>query len=132
MAVCSRNAVTPVRLKRRAEFLAVQKGDRVKGPLFLLETLRQGDPNAAPRVGFTVTRKQGNAVERNRIRRRLREAVRLVGAKMMLSGCDYVFIGRRDILSASFSRLTSTMKDRIQRANRMAVPERRDQRLKDC
>jgi ribonuclease P protein component len=106
------------RLKRRADFLAVQKGERRKGPLFLLEVLDKrngtGDEAGLPRVGFTVTKRQGNAVERNRIRRRLREAVRLAGQTAMQPGHDYVLVGRRDALHASFSRLTSALKDRIE------------------
>lgn len=103
-----------VRLKRRADFLAVQKGERRKGPLFLLEVRRRDDDDPTVRVGFTVTRRQGNAVERNRIRRRLREAMRLEGEHHVQPGCDYVLVGRRDVLDASFSRLTSTIKDRIE------------------
>lgn len=103
-----------VRLKRRADFLAVQKGERRKGPLFLLEVRRRGDDDPTVRVGFTVTRRQGNAVERNRIRRRLREAMRLEGERHVRPGHDYVLVGRRDVLDASFSRLTSTIKDRIE------------------
>ncbi|WP_099865735.1 ribonuclease P protein component [Pararhizobium haloflavum] len=110
------------RLKRRPDFLAVQKGERRKGPFFLLEVLqRQAPADTTPaRVGFTVTRRQGNAVERNRMRRRLREAVRVSAEPCLKAGHDYVLVARRDTLRASFSRLTSSLKARIegQRANR--------------
>jgi len=61
-----------------------------------------------PRYGFTVTRKVGNAVVRNRIRRRLREAVRLVddGA----AGTDYVLVGRRAALTLHFDRLLADLR----------------------
>jgi ribonuclease P protein component len=57
------------------------------------------------RVGFTVSKKVGNAVERNRVRRRLREVVRLSQAAPMQAGHDYVLIGRRAALRMPFERL---------------------------
>ena len=93
------------RLKKRAEFLAVAGGPRASRRGFLLQKRDRedaaGDP---PRFGFTVTKKMGNSPERNRIRRRLREAVRLEAAKAQ-SGADYVLIGRRAALSQPFDAL---------------------------
>ena len=57
------------------------------------------------RVGFTVSKKVGNAVERNRVRRRLREMVRLAPPSGMQPGYDYVLIGRRRALDLPFRRL---------------------------
>ncbi|WP_079920767.1 ribonuclease P protein component [Martelella mediterranea] len=101
------------RLKTRPQFLAVQKGERRKGPLFLLEVLDRREPQSEPRVGFTVTKRQGNAVARNRIRRRLKEAVRLKAAFAMQPGCDYVIVGRSEVLDAPFARLVDTLESRI-------------------
>jgi ribonuclease P protein component len=56
-------------------------------------------------VGFTVSKKVGNAVERNRVRRRLREIVRLSDTEGLRAGNDYVLIGRRPALDLSFGRL---------------------------
>jgi ribonuclease P protein component len=67
-----------------------------------------GDERPA-RFGFTVTKKIGNAVVRNRIRRRLREAVRLGGAKEAVPGTDYVLIGRRAALTLPFARLVADL-----------------------
>jgi ribonuclease P protein component len=105
------------RLRSRSDFLACQKGEKRRGSLFLLEVLDRKLPEEQPRAGFTVTKKHGNAVERNRIRRRLREAVRLEGYKPMRPGHDYVLVARREVLSASFSRLTSAIKERIEGAS---------------
>lgn len=99
-------------LRKRSEFLAVQRGKRCRGPFFLLETRARGD-NDPPRVGFTVTGKQGNAVERNRIRRRLREAIRSGPARDMMTGNDYVIVGRREVLTVPFDRLKSELSRRI-------------------
>ena len=63
------------RLRQRADFLAVADGARVNGPAFIVQGRRRDDSGPV-RVGFTVTKKNGNAVERNRVRRRLREVVR--------------------------------------------------------
>lgn len=68
-----------------------------------------GAANGA-RFGFTVTKKTGNAVERNRIRRRLREVVRLSAADVAAEGIDYVLIGRRSALTLPFSRLVDDLR----------------------
>lgn len=78
----------------------------------MLEVLDRGD-DQAPRVGFTVTKKSGNAVRRNRIRRRLKEAVRCHAAGDMAAGNDYVIVGRSEILSAPFGQLTAELTRRI-------------------
>jgi ribonuclease P protein component len=102
----------PQRLRKRAEFLAVRRGETRRGRLFLLEVLDRGEAGAA-RVGFTVTKKAGNAVQRNRIRRRLKEAVRLHAADDMGPGNDYVIVGRSEILSAPFGQLAAELTRRI-------------------
>jgi ribonuclease P protein component len=102
----------PGRLTKRAEFLAAQRGVKRRGRLFLLELLERGD-DGPPRFGITVTRKAGNAVERNRIRRRLREAVRVHAGDDMAPGTDYVIVGRRDILDAPFGALKDELSRRI-------------------
>ncbi|GEO83593.1 ribonuclease P protein component [Ciceribacter naphthalenivorans] len=101
------------RLKSRPQFLAVRAGEKRRGSLFLLEVLDRKAPETEPRVGFTVTKKHGNAVERNRMRRRLKEAVRLNAAFAMQPGHDYVIVARRDVLDAPFARLAAQLADRI-------------------
>ena len=101
------------RLKSRPQFLFVREGEKRKGPLFLLEVRDRQMPDEAPRVGFTVTKKTGNAVIRNRVRRRLKEAVRLFAAGDMAKGSDYVIVGREDALSAPFGQLAAEMRRRI-------------------
>ncbi|MDR7033359.1 ribonuclease P protein component [Mesorhizobium sp. BE184] len=102
----------PGRLLKRAEFLAVRRGEKRRGRLFLVEVLNRGDGNA-PRVGFTVTKKVGNAVVRNRVRRRLKEAVRTHAAHDMATGNDYVIVGRDDVLSIPFDQLKAELSRRI-------------------
>ncbi len=112
-----------LRLRKRAEFLAVRNGEKRRGPIFLLEVRARSEEESAhlkigdaPRAGFTVTKKQGNAVERNRMRRRLKEAVRLSARFAMQPGHDYVVVARRDVLTASFASLSAELNGRI--ANR--------------
>jgi ribonuclease P protein component len=101
-----------LRLRKRVEFIAVRRGEKRRGRLFLLEVLDRND-KAAPRVGYTVTKKVGNAVVRNRVRRRLREAVRIHAAGEMSPGHDYVIVGREEVLAAPFDRLGAELTRRI-------------------
>ncbi|WP_422373521.1 ribonuclease P protein component [Hoeflea sp.] len=115
----------PGRLKNRPDFLAVQKGNRLRGPYFLLETLDRGIAAEAPRIGYTVTRKQGNAVERNRMRRRLREAVRHLAGVPFKPGHDYVIVARRDTLAAPFDRLVQALRERVHDSTKPPRPGQR-------
>jgi len=76
----------------------------------VLQALRSADSDQPPRFGFTVTKKIGNAVVRNRIRRRLKEAVRLSAQNLAAPGTDYVLIGRRAALSLPFDRLITDLR----------------------
>ncbi|SMF41226.1 ribonuclease P protein component [Neorhizobium sp. CSC1952] len=102
------------RLKSRPQFLAVREGESRRGRTFLLEVLDRAAPDEPPRVGFTVTKKQGNAVERNRMRRRLKEAVRQSAGFAMKNGHDYVIVARREVLTAPFADMTAQLIDRIE------------------
>ena len=102
------------RLRQRADFLAAARGAKVAMTAFVLQARNRGDDGAA-RVGFTVSRKVGTAVERNRVRRRLREVVRLSAADRLRSGHDYVLIGRRAALSLPFERLSEDLNKALRR-----------------
>jgi ribonuclease P protein component len=92
------------RLKRRSDFRAAASGVRAAGRAFVLQARSRGDDGAV-RVGFTVSGQVGTAVERNRVRRRLREMVRLSAAAGLRPGLDYVLIGRRAALAVPFGDL---------------------------
>lgn len=105
-AVHERVGRGPPRLKKRAQFRDVAKGARFHGRSFSLQAARRTAEIAeGPRVGFTVTRKAGTAVERNRMRRRLKEALRLAPDLCTAPDHDYVLIIRREALSTPFAEL---------------------------
>ena len=104
------------RLKRRADFLAAATGSKAPAGPFVLQARARGDQGPT-RVGFTVTKKTGNAVERNRIRRQLRELVRL-SASPMRAGHDYVLIGRRGALNAPFEKMTDDFTRALKRLHK--------------
>ncbi len=146
------SAHTPLsahRLRRRSEFLlAAKSGLRASGRLFTIQMVDQEqmvrpasmEPlavDAPPRFGLTVTKKVANAVGRNRIRRRLREALRAGGALTDFggpgglgarAGQDYVFIARREALNAPFADILSQMAEGFARLqDRKAARGRRNQ-----
>ena len=92
------------RLRQRADFLAAATGARAPVSGFVLQALDRREDGPV-RVGFTVSKKVGNAAERNRVRRRLREMVRLAPPARLRPGHDYVLIGRRAALELPFERL---------------------------
>jgi ribonuclease P protein component len=100
------------RLRRRAEFVAVAAtGRRFVTPAFVLQLGRR--PDATPGeigLGFTASRRIGKAVERNRARRRLREAARLLLPGPARPGYNYVIVARPAVLTWPFARLSSELR----------------------
>ena len=105
------------RLRQRADFLAAATGIKIPAAAFVLQAKRRADQGPA-RFGFTVSKKVGNAVERNRVRRRLREIVRLNAAARIQPGHDYVLVGRRAALALPFERIKQDFDGAIRRAHR--------------
>lgn len=104
------------RLRQRADFLAAASGARTTAAAFVLQTRNRKDSGPA-RVGFTVSKKVGNAVERNRVRRRLRELVRLAGTDRIRTGHDYVLVGRRAALNVPFVRIAEDFVGALRRVH---------------
>ena len=103
----------PARLKVRPDFIRVSGGGKGAQPLPVPPSAyRRGDedaPVAGSRVGLTVTKKVGNAVERNRVKRRFREALR-APALPVRPDHDYVIVARREALSAPFASLVGELR----------------------
>lgn len=132
-------------LKKRQEFLRLRGGARWANDAFVIETkprqapqsaqpaviasagaatvdqagkamqTARGQEDNAPRWGFTITKRIGNAVTRNLIRRRLKDAVRRLADGLAKPGYDYVIIARHGIVSREFDQLTRDLKRALER-----------------
>ena len=89
-------APAPGRLTRREDFLRAGSGRRAAFPGFVLQGWNRRDDDPEIRAGFTCSKKVGNAVARNRAKRRLRGEARLDLPRLGRPGWDYVLIGRKD------------------------------------
>ncbi len=116
------NASIPelLRLKERKDFLAAAKGRKAgSGTLFLQGRRRRAhesgsaDPSSI-RVGFTCSKRVGNAVARNRARRRLKAAAAEIAPAFAVTGCDYVLIGRPHTIDCPYDRLQADMRRAFQ------------------
>src|ERR1700710_1205179 len=108
------------RLRQREDFLAVANGARANAAAFVLQG-RARDDDGPVRIGFTVTKKNGNAPERNRIRRRLRELVKRLDVISMRPHHDYVLVGRRAALSRDFATMLDDLRQALLRLDRQGA-----------
>ncbi len=111
-------------LTRRRDFIAASRALRQNAPGFILQArARDEDADAPHRVGFTCSKKVGNAVARNRAKRRLREAARMVLPGQARAGWDYVLIGRAEATAARpFPALLADLEAALARAHRSRPP----------
>ena len=113
------------RLRQRADFLAVANGARANSAGFVLQGRRRDDDGPI-RVGFTVTKKNGTATERNRIRRRLRELVKRLDVISMRPHSDYVLVGRRTALNRDFATMLDDLRSALDRLERQPKAATKD------
>lgn len=110
-------------LKKRADYLRVRGGVRWSCASFTLEgkprfkAPENNEGNGAPRFGFTVTKKLGGAVVRNRIRRRLKAAVVELAHGHAFPGFDYVLVARQAALDRPFDALKKELEDALHRVH---------------
>lgn len=96
-------------IQKRSDFLAANRGKRYATPGFVLLVFDRRDNNAAKRLGITITKKVGNAVIRNRMRRRFRALAMEMLADLGKAGADHILIGRDGGIERDFGQLRDDM-----------------------
>jgi ribonuclease P protein component len=114
------------RLKKRADFLACAQAPSCARGAVVVQARPRGDEQPLVRAGFTATKRIGGAVQRNRAKRRMREAARLLLPELARPGFDYVFIARGGVTTRPWARLLDDMKSALIR-----LAAERDGRTRD-
>lgn len=96
-------------IKKRSDFLAANRGKRYATPGFVLLVRDRQDDSPAIRLGITITKKVGNAVIRNRMRRRFRALAQEMLADKGMAGADHILIGRDSGIERDFDTLRADM-----------------------
>ncbi|MEY4984018.1 MAG: ribonuclease protein component [Pseudomonadota bacterium] len=108
-----------VTIQKRADFLKAASARRQGTGGFLLQARRRDDGTDTRRVGFTASKKIGNAVQRNRAKRRLRAMARAVLATGGLAGWDYVLVARPDAtVTRDYALLLADLRDALASVHR--------------
>ncbi|WP_308518020.1 ribonuclease P protein component [Sphingomonas flavescens] len=102
-------------MRKRADFLAANGGLRTTTPGFILLIRDRKDADTSMRVGFTVTKKIGGAVIRNRMKRRFRALAREIVPTKGLAGADHIMIGRAKGVERDFGLLRSELASALDR-----------------
>jgi ribonuclease P protein component len=100
-------------LRKRPDFLAAAKAFTCARGAVAAQARGRGDGARTVRIGYTATRRIGGAVVRNRAKRRLREAARILAPLHAKAGCDYVFIARGGTPNRPWARLLDDMKSAL-------------------
>ncbi|HEX5538050.1 MAG TPA: ribonuclease P protein component [Sphingobium sp.] len=105
-------------IRKRADFLACNKGRRQPMPGFVLLVRSRDDGDPAIRLGITVTKKIGGAVVRNRMKRRFRALGRQVLAQAGIAGADHVLIGREGGVERDYALLATELEKALRKVKR--------------
>jgi ribonuclease P protein component len=96
-------------IKKRSDFLAANRGKRYATPGFVLLVRDRQDDSPAIRLGITITKKVGNAIIRNRMRRRFRALAQEMLDDKGKAGADHILIGRDSGIERDFDALRADM-----------------------
>lgn len=105
--------ITLERLKKRPDFLACAQAPSCARGAVVVQSRARNDGSDLVRAGFTATKRIGGAVERNRAKRRMREAARLLMPDLAAPGRDYVFIARGGVTTRPWARLLDDVKSAL-------------------
>src|ERR1700740_1499261 len=114
------------RLKKRADFLACAQAPSCARGAVVVQARPRGDQRGLVRAGFTATKRIGGAVQRNRAKRRMREAARLLLPDLVRPGVDYVFIARGGVTTRPWVRLLDDVKSALLRPRADRAARARD------
>lgn len=120
--------MAPPTIKKRREFLWVRNGRRHSAAAFVLEARARHDvagADAPARFGYTVSKKVGGAVVRNRVRRRLRALTSALTPEQTLPGFDYVLIARSAAVERDFAALKNDLDVALARVHQPSGQKRR-------
>ena len=107
------------RITKRSDFIQASHAKRLGVKGFLLQARNRNDDNQTIRVGFTCSKKVGNAVARNRAKRRLREITNLILISSAKKGWDYVLIGKKEVTaSRDFIKLKNDLTYALQKIHK--------------
>ncbi|WP_146591839.1 ribonuclease P protein component [Puniceibacterium confluentis] len=120
VSLCPAPSAPPIeRLRKRADFLNAARAGRQGTASMMVQARNRADDSARVRVGFTCSKKVGNSVARNRAKRRLREAARLVLPDLARPGWDYVLIGRFEATARRpFPALQQDLRDALRKLHK--------------
>ncbi len=119
----SQEVVRLIPIRRRADFLAANRSKRVPMPGFVLLVRAREDADAAMRLGITVTKKIGNAVVRNRMKRRFRALGRELLPTLGVTGADHVLIGRESGVERDYGQLRDELVKALGKMAKLTFPE---------
>jgi ribonuclease P protein component len=114
----SQEAIRLTKISARKDFLAANSAKRAANGGFVLLVRDRGDADSTMRLGITVTKKIGNAVIRNRMKRRLRALAREILPTSGISGADHVMIGRASGVERDFALLRQDLTKALEKVSR--------------
>ena len=107
------------RITKRSDFIQASHAKRLGVKGFLLQARNRNDDDQTIRVGFTCSKKVGNAVARNRAKKRLREITNLILISSAKKGWDYVLIGKKEVTaSRDFIKLKNDLTYALQKIHK--------------
>tara|TARA_Y100001949_G_C15820802_1_gene257641 strand:- start:266 stop:598 length:333 start_codon:yes stop_codon:yes gene_type:complete len=104
-------------IKSSKDFQNAKDGQFVRSSSFLIQAI-ESQNDGLVKVGYTVSKQNGNAVDRNRIKRRLKSVANLVFKKHGIKNWNYVIIGKKNTLNIDFQNLTEELETAVKKIHK--------------